>query len=196
MKFVYPIRDPKKIARIKDLLRGSGKIRDLALFHLGISSALRISDLLKIKVSDLFTADGDVKKSFILKEQKTNKTQKTHITPKVKVTLELYKTAYPKLLENPSNFIFFHSKKGIRGEFSINRIQTWILIKYWCESVGVTENCGNHTLRKTFGFHARKNGIPMELIQHKLNHSSMTITKRYLGITDTELEEACNRLDL
>jgi integrase len=54
MRFVEPIRDIKKVAQIKNILRGENKIRDLLLFELGINSALRISDLLGIQTKDLF----------------------------------------------------------------------------------------------------------------------------------------------
>ena len=38
--------------------------------------------------------------------------------------------------------------------------------------------------------------IPLEIIQHKLNDSSLAVTQRYLGITADEIAEACNKLDL
>ena len=50
MNFVEPIRDRKKIAQIKNLLRGEGRFRDLLLFVVGINTALRISDLLELHV--------------------------------------------------------------------------------------------------------------------------------------------------
>ena len=60
MEFVEPIRDVRKIAQIKNTLRGANKIRDLLLFELGINSALRISDLLKVQVQDLFDKEGNI----------------------------------------------------------------------------------------------------------------------------------------
>jgi len=48
MNFVEPIRDRKKIAQIKNLLRGQDRYRDLLLFVVGINTALRISDLFKL----------------------------------------------------------------------------------------------------------------------------------------------------
>ena len=48
MIFVEPICDRKKIAQIKNLLRGQKRFRDLLLFVVGINSALRISDLLNL----------------------------------------------------------------------------------------------------------------------------------------------------
>jgi len=62
--------------------------------------------------------------------------------------------------------------------------------------VGLGGNFGTHTLRKTWGYHARLQGVDLALIMHKLNHSSISITKRYLGITDDELEAVVHRLNL
>jgi len=53
-----------------------------------------------------------------------------------------------------------------------------------------------HSLRKTWGYHARLSGVDLALIMHKLNHNSLTYTKRYLGITDDELEAVVRRLKL
>jgi hypothetical protein len=50
MNFVEPIRDQKKIAQIKNQLRGQRRSRDLLLFVVGINTALRISDLLELQV--------------------------------------------------------------------------------------------------------------------------------------------------
>ena len=41
-----------------------------------------------------------------------------------------------------------------------------------------------------------KVGVPLELIMHKLNHSNVSMTKRYLGITDDELRSIAEGLNL
>jgi hypothetical protein len=58
MNFVEPIRDRKKIAQIKNLLRGQERFRDLLLFVVGINSALRISDLLELQVAHFLDDQG------------------------------------------------------------------------------------------------------------------------------------------
>jgi site-specific recombinase XerD len=40
------------------------------------------------------------------------------------------------------------------------------------------------------------NGVDLALIMHKLNHNSIAYTKRYLGITNDELEEVVKKLNL
>ena len=59
MNFVEPIRDRKKIAQIKNLLRGQNRFRDLLLFVVGINTALRITDLLKLQVGYFVDERGD-----------------------------------------------------------------------------------------------------------------------------------------
>lgn len=70
MKFVDPIRDRKKIAQIKNLLRGQHRYRDLLLFVIGINTALRISDLLQLQFNQFVDEEGRIKSKFWIKEQK------------------------------------------------------------------------------------------------------------------------------
>ncbi|MDD2487491.1 MAG: tyrosine-type recombinase/integrase [Candidatus Gracilibacteria bacterium] len=196
MQFVEPIRDVKKISQVKNILRGEGNIRDLLLFELGINSALRISDLLNIKTKDLFNENLEINDFFDIKEEKTNKTNRITITPKVKDTLKLYSEIYPEIVKDSNNFIFFQKKTFPLGSISIGRKMSWLLLSKICKDVGLKGNFGNHTLRKTWGYQARMNSIPLEIIQHKLNHSSLAVTQKYLGITADEIKDACNKLDL
>lgn len=196
MRFVEPIRDIKKVTQIKNMLKADNKIRDLLLFELGINSALRISDLLGIQTKDLFDEQGNINGFFDIKEDKTNKSNRITITPKVQETLKQYKELYPYIIQKPDYYIFFHSKRTPKGEKHIDRKQARKMIHQRCIDVGLKGNFWGHTLRKTWGYQARLNAIPLEIIQHKLNHSSLAVTQRYLGITADEIAEACNKLDL
>jgi integrase len=70
MNFVEPIRDRKKIAQIKNLLRGQKRFRDLLLFVVGINAALRISDLLQLRINHFLDEQGRIKRRFWIKERK------------------------------------------------------------------------------------------------------------------------------
>ncbi|MGB2911351.1 MAG: hypothetical protein WBB55_12285 [Anaerolineales bacterium] len=63
MNFVEPIRDLKKIAQIKNLLRGERRYRDLLFFVFGINTALRISDLLRFQVVHFLDEQKQTKKN-------------------------------------------------------------------------------------------------------------------------------------
>jgi len=55
------------------------------------------------------------------------------------------------------------------------RLQAWKFITTICKTVGLRGNFGTHSLRKTWGYHARMNGVDLALIMYKLNHSSLAI---------------------
>ncbi|KIX14594.1 tyrosine-type recombinase/integrase [Dethiosulfatarculus sandiegensis] len=186
---VEPIRDPKKIAVIRSMLKIEGHPRDYLLFVLGINFALRISDLLALTVGDVIDEQYQVKPSFTIREKKTRKQRKTVINKPAREALEwfLNQTDYPER----DTYLF----KSLRSSKPVDSVQVWRLLKVWCKKAGVNEDCGTHTLRKTWGYHARKKGVPLELIQAKFGHSSPAITRRYIGITADEIaaveDEVC-----
>lgn len=195
MNFVEPIRDRKKIAQIKNLLRGQRRYRDLLLFVVGKNTALRASDLLQFQIGHFFDDHQQIKKRFWIKEQKRGKRHEIVINNSILEALEEYLTSYPAIVINPENFVFFNTK-NIEFSQPIKRGQAWKILNSICREVGLIGNYGTHTLRKTWGFHARLQGVDLALIMHKLNHESIAYTKRYLGITDAELEEVAQRLNL
>ena len=70
MNFVEPIRNRKKIAQIKNVLRGQKRYRNLLLFVVGINTALRISDLLQLQISHFLDEQRRTKRRFWIKERK------------------------------------------------------------------------------------------------------------------------------
>ncbi len=79
MNFVEPIRNRKKIAQIKNLLRGEERFRDLLLFTVVINTALRVSDLLRLQVGHIMDDRQAIKKRFRIKEQKRGKCHEVFI---------------------------------------------------------------------------------------------------------------------
>jgi integrase len=195
MNFVEPIRNRKKIAQIKNQLRGQHRYRDLLLFVVGINTALRISDLLEFQVEHFLDDHKHIKRRFWIKEKKRGKRQEVVINDSIQDALEGYFAAYPEVIGDQNNFIFFNTKAhGFMQP--IRRGQAWKIIATICKQVGLRGNFGTHSLRKTWGYHARMQGVDLALIMHKLNHESIAYTKRYLGITDDELEAVAQRLNL
>jgi site-specific recombinase XerD len=85
---------------------------------------------------------------------------------------------------------------GSAVEILSRRGQAWKIISTIYKQGGLPGNFGTHRLRKTWGYHARMSGVDLALIMHKLNHESIPYTKRYLGITDGELQAVVNKLNL
>jgi integrase len=195
MNFVEPIRDRKKIAQIKNQLRGQSRFRDLLLFVVGINTALRISDLLTLRIGHFMDEQKRLRQRFWIHEQKRGKRHEVVINNSIQEAFEEYLAAYPGVDQDYDHFIFFNTKANDFSA-SIRRGQAWKSITSICREVGVRGNFGTHSLRKTWGYHARMKGVDLALIMHKLNHESIAYTKRYLGITDDELQAVAMRLNL
>jgi integrase len=195
MNFVEPIRSTKKIAQIKNVLRGQGRFRDLLLFVVGINTALRVSDLLRLRIGHFIDEEENIRQRFWIREKKRGKRNEVYINASMGETFSEYREAYPSVVGDPDNFTFFNTRTS---EYSkpIKRGQAWKFISNICQDVGLQSNYGTHSLRKTWGYHARMNGVDLALIMYKLNHSSLAYTKRYLGITDDELQAVTRRLNL
>ena len=162
---------------------------------LGINAALRISDLLELRVEHFLDDHQQIKRRFWIKEQKRGKRQEIVVNSSIQEALDEYLAAYPELTDDHSHFIFFNTK--VNGFMKpIRRGQAWKIITTICQQVGLHGNFGTHSLRKTWGYHARMQGVDLALIMHKLNHESIAYTKRYLGITDDELQAVSQRLNL
>jgi len=138
---------------------------------------------------------GLIKHRFEIHEQKRGKHHVVVINNSIRESFEEYLSAYPSITYDPGYFVFFNTKTNDYSQ-SIKRGQAWKFVTTICLEVGLRGNLGTHSLRKTWGYHARMGGVDLALIMHKLNHSSIAYTKRYLRITDDELEEVVKRLNL
>ena len=123
------------------------------------------------------------------------KRQEVVINNSIREALDGYLSAHPDIASNPEHFVFFNTKTNNFTK-PIKRGQAWKFIVSICNEVGLRGNFGTHSLRKTWDYHARMQGVDLALIMHKLNHESIAYTKRYLGITDEELQVVAQRLNL
>ena len=182
MNVVEPIRDQKKILAIKRNLKEENKPRNYLLFVAGVNLALRISDLLSLRVKDILDKQGNIKEFIHLKEQKTKRQVKIKLNNTVKEALNYFLDK--ARVTDPEQYLF----KSERGNRALDRIRAWGLIQKWTKEVGLEgEQYGTHTLRKTWGYQARKQGVSIEKINEKLGHKSVIVTKRYIGITQEEI---------
>ena len=148
MNFVEPIRDRKKIAQIKNLLRGQKRFRVLLLFVVGINTALRISDLLQLQINHFLDEKKRIKRRFWIKERKRGKRQEVVINTSIRETIGEYLGAYPDIREDSNNFVFFNSKAN-NYSLPIKRGQAWKSITSICRDAGLSGNFGTHNFRTT-----------------------------------------------
>jgi len=174
---VDPIRNEKDIKKIKNRLKDNP--RNYLLFTMGINNGLRISDLLKVKVRDV--KDLSVGETIKIKETKTGKENVLMVN---KAIHQAIKQHLEKINPNENDYLF-QSRNGDNKPLTRETVNK--MIKDWCDFIN-TGNYGTHTLRKTFGYIQRKKyGVGFEILCKRFSHSSPSITMRYLGIEDDEV---------
>jgi integrase len=190
MKVVEPIRDRKKIDLMKKIL-AAGSPRDHLLFVMGINSALRVGDLLGLTYNDVIDEKGEPLDHLRLRETKTKKNNKIAIPKGVKKAIKDYVAEF---YQGNLDEYLFKSRKGENQP--ITRKHAWSIIQKAADEAEVRDNIGAHSLRKTWAYHSYKAGVDVNIIQDLLNHSSPSVTRRYIGITQDEKDRAVLSLDL
>ncbi|MEI0738823.1 tyrosine-type recombinase/integrase [Paenibacillus sp. JTLBN-2024] len=129
MKMVYPIRDKKQVEVVKSYLK-SKSLRNYLMFQIGISSALRISDILSLKVQHVWSNRKPT--DYIeVNEKKTGKYKRFPITPNLSKAIKEY--AAENDMSDPDLF----SSEVVKVK--INQLLVSRLIGFWIMLVTCVE---------------------------------------------------------
>lgn len=171
--------------------------RNKMMFLIGINLGIRASDLCGLKLSFFMNRDGTFKDFYTLQPKKTRKTGKfvkLYFNQVVKKAITDYIEEYP--VEDMDEYLF----KSRKGNGSITEHTLWRIVVEVAADAGIDRNVGSHSLRKTFGrfvFHnAEDKNKALVILQTIFNHSSPAVTSRYIGLTDDEVSDVFNSLDL
>lgn len=170
MEFVQPIREKEKIEEFKNELLKKGS-RNYIMFVLAINTGLRIYDVLNLTVADVRNQTH-----IINKEQKTGKERRFLINSYLKEELD----NYTKKMHDHE--YLFKSRNG--NNRPLTRVQAYRIINDVAEKLDIKDRIGTHSLRKTFGYFHYKQFKDVAVLQSIYNHSSPSITLRYIGIND------------
>lgn len=192
MERVEPIRSEKKIQDLKKYLLGAGSMRNYALVVLGLNTALRVSDMLNLTWGDIYDFEENEFKSYIcLKEMKTDKAKKVLLNKSALEGLRRLKKECGQPLPLQPIFV---SRNGFNKP--ITRFMANKIIKEACAAVGIKERIGCHSLRKTFGYHSWKKGVPLPVLMELYNHSNQALTKLYLGISQDDIDDVYRLIEI
>ncbi|MDR0434311.1 MAG: tyrosine-type recombinase/integrase [Gracilibacteraceae bacterium] len=186
MATTQPIRQSHHIRRLAGYYLQRGQLRNHLLVVMGVGTALRISDLLRVTWDDVYDFyNARVRESFSIKEGKSGKTKIVSLNRRVVAALTLFAAQAARrgrlLMENP-----------LTGR-AISRVQAYRIIRAAGEITGIGRvSC--HSLRKTFGYHAWKSGVSPAVIVEIYNHSSLAITRQYLGVSQDDQNEVYQKM--
>ena len=199
MKTTQPVRDIVELKKIKKYYREvKPNKRNFLLIICGLNTALRISDILKLRWKDVYNENLLSFKSHIdVKEQKTGKKTTVFINNNLKEALASFLkdiiAKKGKLCDVMEQFIFLGQKSTDKP---ISRIQAFRVISEAAKKCLLSHKVSCHSLRKTFGYHAWKKGVSPALLTSIYNHSSYKITTRYLGIEQDDRDEVFELVNL
>lgn len=183
MNTAQPIRNQKELVCFKSYYEEiKPHPRNQLLIVLGLNTALRVSDLISIHWKDVYNFDENkVLKHLNLIEKKTGKKTCIYLNQNITAALLHYQKYLidGKQLIKPDDYLF---QSPVNPENSLTRIQVFRIIKKAAEYYQLEGTISCHSLRKTFGYHAWKQGISPVMLVDIYNHSSFEVTKRYLGI--------------
>jgi len=179
--------DWEEAINLIDRLMADGRCRDAMLVAAGCYLGLRISDLLRLKWSDLCSD-----KPLVLEEKKTGKKRLLKVNAALK---QLAMQSIEKLdIRNTDSLIFTSQMSGSRH--AMTRQRAYQILRQICADYGVSsaEHFSTHSLRKTFGRRVwlqecdrGRGDQALLLLCDIFGHSSVAITKRYLGIRQDEI---------
>lgn len=169
-------------------LKGKGNSRDVLLWALGITTGLRVSDLLGLTWDDFIGPDGEIVAAITVKETKSKQIRTIEVLSIAREALEARrKEARPE----PQDVLF----PGRNGA-SITREQVRRLVKQWCAELNLSGNFGTHTVRKTFATIAYQNsgGDPVATAR-VTGHKNPAQLMRYIGVTTKTEKQIARGID-
>ena len=161
------------------------------LISIGVFTGLRISDLLTLKYSDLI--GNDVLR---ITEKKTKKVRSIKINKDLR---DIVERIVSKMKVTELNTLIFLNRFGTKSidKSYVNVRLKEIFIRY---RIKVGGNVSTHTFRKTLGRRVMEvnnySNESLVLLMELFGHSSMSITKRYLGIREQEIHDVYDSLTL
>ncbi|MCB0460609.1 MAG: site-specific tyrosine recombinase XerD, partial [Flavobacteriaceae bacterium] len=179
------IQEIDRIIAEIDLSTPEGE-RNRAMLETLYSCGLRVSELITLKISDLFFNEG-----FIRVIGKGDKQRFVPINEQTQKYINLY-----------INLIRTHLpiKKGFEDTVFLNRNgkqltrnMIFIVIKNLAEKAGLRKNISPHTFRHSFATHLLERGADLRSIQQMLGHESITTTEIYMHVDKTFLREVIEK---
>ena len=163
---------------IQTLLRGFGDSRPnprvAAILTAEANLGMRVGDILKLKMRDI-VKDGN-RYRLNVTEEKTGKQRRFTVPDEVYGFLRDYATAH----RIPDDALLF--------PLSVRQVQHHL--KLACDHLGY-ENISTHSFRKWYATSIyNANGHDIVLVQRLLQHSSPMVTRRYIGVSDEQMEQA------
>ncbi|MDR0938410.1 MAG: site-specific tyrosine recombinase XerD [Mediterranea sp.] len=176
---VLTVEEIDRVIGAVDLSKPEGQ-RNRAILETLYSCGLRVSELISLKLSELYLAEG-----FIKVEGKGSKQRLVPISPRAIHELTLYfaDRTQIEIKRGYEDFVFISARR----RKPLSRIMIFHLIKELAQQAGITKNISPHTFRHSFATHLLEGGANLRAIQAMLGHESIGTTEIYTHIDRNRL---------
>ncbi|WP_299526661.1 site-specific tyrosine recombinase/integron integrase [Winogradskyella sp.] len=159
--------------------------RNRAIIETLYSCGLRVSELIELKLSDLFFDEG-----FIKVTGKGNKQRFVPIGETTQKFINIWRAIRNHIDVAPSSKdVLFLNYKGEK----LTRAMIFTIIKKLVEKSGLKKTVSPHTFRHSFATHLLENGADLRAIQMMLGHESITTTEVYMHVDRSHLSDVLNK---
>ena len=177
---VEPIESKEMIRDIMEYFKATNE-RDFVMFCIGIYTGLRISDILRLRVNDVYC-----KNNISIKIKKTGQWINIPINPQLKGIIKNY------CKDMPGHWYLIKSRQGHNKPISTT--QAYKILKKMSEWFNI-QSVGTHTMRKTAGLHMyRQSKNNIGTVMRILGHTDPSITLRYIGVTTEDVRKTMRNL--
>ena len=168
-----------------DLSKLEGE-RNRAMLETLYGCGLRVSELIGLRISDLYFKEDFIKV--------TGKGDKQRFVPvseinKKYITIYSREVRVHQSVQKGFDDILFLNRRGKQ----LTRAMVFTIIKQLAEKIGLNKNISPHTFRHSFATHLLENGADLRAIQQMLGHESITTTEVYMHVDRTHLTEVMNK---
>ena len=173
------VEEINELIKAIDLSKPEGE-RNRAILETLYGCGLRVSELINLKLSDLYF-DED----FIKVTGKGNKQRFVPISNLNKKYITLYKNevrVHQKIQKEHEDYLFLNR----RGK-QLTRAMIFTIVKQLTEKIGLRKKISPHTFRHSFATHLLENGADLRAIQQMLGHESITTTEIYMHVNRSQL---------
>jgi integrase/recombinase XerD len=157
--------------------------RNRAILETLYSCGLRVSELVNLKLGDLFFEEG-----FIRVKGKGNKERLVPVSPSVEKEIGFYLDGirrHQSILPGNELFVFLN-RRGAQ----LTRVMIFTIVKTTANNCGIIKSISPHTFRHSFATHLIEGGANLRAVQEMLGHESITTTEIYTHLDQRFIRDA------
>ncbi|HAO59960.1 MAG TPA: site-specific integrase [Psychrobacter sp.] len=193
-QIVLPIKDSNVLKEVQDTLLHNFKAgrRNYTIFQVGKATLLRVSDVLRLKQTDVFDDYGAIRQHAFIKDKKTGKPNTLYLRP-VMNDLAIYQQWLKcNRYEGQAEWLF---PSTTRPDKHIDERQFYNVMHRVGDLLDINY-LGTHTMRKTGAYRVYvQSNYNIGLVMRLLNHSSEAMTLAYLGLDQVSREQMLDKID-